>query len=120
MPRMFAKLWTGEGVKRGRDDGPMVSLARVAPVKRARVGVAPVMAVAMQDVAPAGATAMPGVRAQTFCVRQRKKTANVNAHIDSILVKGKQRYQLKATCAECGARKCSFLTAAKTGGRLRR
>jgi hypothetical protein len=114
MPRgIFAPMW-GEGVKRGRDEAP--TLARVAPVKRARTGAAPVRAVAMEDVA---SSSLPGVRAATYCVKQRKKTANTNAHIATISVKGKTRYQLKATCAECGCKKCSFLTAAKTGGRLR-
>ena len=140
---MFAPTWGG-GVKRPHDAVEQVShsvggvqLRKPADreiAKRKRTGyaglagaqqalrisqlkaAAPVMAVPMQVDS---ASSLPGVRAATYCVKQRKKTANVGAHVVTIMVNGKARYQLKATCAECGAKKCSFLTAAKTGGRLR-
>jgi hypothetical protein len=133
---MFAPMW-GNGVKRGRDEvatarllaqdgmaSSIISKARpiIRAAKRSRSGPAAQMAVAMEDVLrPVAAkvlSSLPGVRQSTYCLKQKKKTGNVNARIDTITVKGRTRYQLKSSCAECGAKKCSFLTAAKTGGRL--
>ena len=141
---MFAANW-GEGVKRPHSDvlQPVHSVGAVMLrkpadreiAKRKRIGYVglagaqqalrisrlktaqALAAVAPMDVVMAVAPP-PGVRAATYCVRQRKKTANVNAQVVQLVVKGKPRWQLKAQCAECGANKCSFLTAQRTGGRL--
>ena len=79
---------------------------------------APVMAVpvSMSDV-PA---AVGGYNKLTYSVAARRKTANIDPQVVQIMVKGKPRFQLRSICAETGKRKATFLTAAKTGGRLRR
>ena len=139
--KMFAPIWTGgalpvphDGVKRrevandardARAAGRHVGAARAAAVARARARpalAAPVYAVPMMDVTMASAVApssLPGVRALTYSVKARKKTANINPQIVQIMVKGRPRYQMRSTCSETGAQKCTFLTNAKTGGRLR-
>lgn len=50
-----------------------------------------------------------GVNSATYCVRQRKKTGNSGGHVIEFKVKGQSRYRLSSTCAECGAKKCTFL-----------
>ena len=131
MPAMFAPAWGGalpfhDSAKKkkfsGSDgrasaQGKSQAAARAAVLAKARARPATgdvVMATAVS------ASSLPGVRALTYCVKQRKKTANVGGHVATISVKGKTRYQLKSTCSECGCKKCSFLSAAKTGGRLRK
>lgn len=66
-----------------------------------------------------------GVNSTTYCVRQRKKTGNTASHVIEFKVKGQSRYRLSSTCAECGAKKCTFLksgahpTQTVSGGKIK-
>jgi hypothetical protein len=46
----------------------------------------------------------------SYCVKCRTKTANVDPHVEVMIVKGHPRRMLKSTCVVCGSKKSEFVS----------